>query len=250
MIDEHIIIDGYNAIFRDPALRDLARQDLERGRNELVRRVAEAFRGRRERITIVFDGNRAAVPGGRNRLGSVRIAFSIPPETADDKIQRLVEEARRVVQGRRRLSFRIVSSDREVAARAKLWGARTVGSQDFLNEVETRRTQAAEARLAGEQAEFRRKTGLRPPLAAPGPTRGAGGGVGGGVGTGGHPPAPSARPSSQGRGDHSGGGPGGPDRAADPAERERKPHLPGKAEVDEWERLFRERGDAGDDEEE
>jgi predicted RNA-binding protein with PIN domain len=135
MNDEHIMIDGYNAIFRIPALRDLANEDLERARAELVRRIAEAFRDRRERVTIVFDGNREVVAGRGSRSGGVRVVFSRPPQTADQEIQNLVEAAQGTASGKRRLNLRIVSSDREVAERARLWGAKAMSVENFLHDM-------------------------------------------------------------------------------------------------------------------
>jgi predicted RNA-binding protein with PIN domain len=149
MNEEHIIIDGYNAIFRHPALRAVAAADLERARTELARRIAEAFPGHTTLLVIVFDGHRdVALAGRTRRFGRVRVIFSRPPESADQRIQKLIEEARRVKQGRRRLDFRVVSSDREVSGRARLWGARAVSSDEFLKEVEERRGVAARTREA------------------------------------------------------------------------------------------------------
>lgn len=151
MIEEHIIIDGYNVIFRDATLRETGRADLERARGELLRRIAEAFPGHTPLLIVVFDGARAgAPPSARERMGRVRVVFSRPPETADQRIQRLIEEARRVSPGRRQLDFRVVSSDREVAGRARLWGARAVGIEEFLRDVEERRRVAAQSRAAAE----------------------------------------------------------------------------------------------------
>jgi predicted RNA-binding protein with PIN domain len=144
MNDEHIMIDGYNAIFRTPAFRDQASQDLEGARAELVRRIAEAFRGRRERVTVVFDGNREAVAGRAPQGGGVRVVFSRPPETADQRIQRLVEETQRAASGKSQLNLRIVSSDREVAGRARLWGAKAVSVEQFFRELEPQNRRGGE----------------------------------------------------------------------------------------------------------
>jgi predicted RNA-binding protein with PIN domain len=200
MIEEHIIIDGYNVIFRDAALREMARTDLERARGELLRRIAEAFPGHAPLLIVVFDGARAAPPAGaRERLGRVRVLFSRPPETADHRIQRQIEDARRVAQGRRQLEFRVVSSDREVAGRARLWGARAVGIEEFLGEVEERRRVAAQSRTAAESRAAAR-------LADP------------------RPPARRERPAGDPAGEQA---------------NERKPELRAPGEIDAWEKLFR-----------
>jgi len=152
MNDEHIMIDGYNAIFRTPVLRDQASEDLERARVELVRRIAEAFRGRRERVTVVFDGNREVVAGRAPQGGGVHVVFSRPPETADQRIQRLIEDAQRAESGKRQLNLRIVSSDREVAERARLWGAKAVSVEQFLRELEQRSGRGGESGRGRESA--------------------------------------------------------------------------------------------------
>jgi ribosomal protection tetracycline resistance protein len=136
---QHILVDGYNAIFRLPGLRDLARRDLERAREELVRRLAEALgrSGSKVRITVVFDGNQVAA-GARGKrtggAGKVAVLFSAPGETADQRIQRLVEAGRSAAKGRQAY-FRVVSSDRELAGRAQLWGAEAVTCEAFMLEL-------------------------------------------------------------------------------------------------------------------
>ena len=88
------LIDGYNVIFRDPELRVLARTDLERARDELVRRLADSLYSRGGGITVVLDGREGGSGPARTRSrGGVRVIFSSPPETADQRIQKLIESA-------------------------------------------------------------------------------------------------------------------------------------------------------------
>jgi predicted RNA-binding protein with PIN domain len=134
---QHTLVDGYNAIFRLPGLRDLARQDLERAREELVRRLAEALGAGGARITVIFDGNQVAA-GARGKrtggTGKVAVLFSAPGETADERIQRLIEAGRSAAKGGQ-ATFRVVSSDRELAGRARLWGAEVVTCEAFMLEL-------------------------------------------------------------------------------------------------------------------
>ena len=238
MIEEHIIIDGYNVIFRDPALRELGRSDLERARGELLRRLAEAFPGHAPLLVVVFDGARGAEPSGvRARLGRVRVIFSRPPESADERIHRLIEEARRVSTGRRQLEFRVVSSDREVAGRARLWGARSVGVEEFLREVEERRRVAAQSRAVAESRAFSRLMDPRPspqrerPAGAESAERRAR--LGGAHRA---PPSGAGAAGAAAGGAAAGGAAGG---AAGDAAGERKPELHAPGEIDAWEKIFR-----------
>jgi predicted RNA-binding protein with PIN domain len=131
------VIDGYNVIFRDPELRVLARTDLERARDELVRKLAESLYSRGGGITVVFDGREGGPGPGRTRSrGGVRVIFSSPPETADQRIQKLIESAGASgPAGARAVGWLVVSSDREVADRARLWGAKVESGEDFLSAI-------------------------------------------------------------------------------------------------------------------
>ncbi len=150
MATEQIIIDGYNLIFRSPALRQLVETSLEAARDELQRLLEEAYRYRSERVTLVFDGDRDPSRVGRTRTGVVRVLFSEPPESADDLIRRLVDQEARRPSRKRQLSCRVVTSDEAVAQYARLSSAKAVGAESFVQ-------------------------GLGPPRSAP-PGAGAGGG--------------------------------------------------------------------------
>jgi hypothetical protein len=88
-------------------------------------------------ITVVFDGREGEPGTSRSRGGgAVRVVFSKPPESADQCIQKLIETARASGRaGAPAVAWRVVSSDREVAGRARLWGARVTSVEGFLAEV-------------------------------------------------------------------------------------------------------------------
>jgi predicted RNA-binding protein with PIN domain len=129
MSDEHIIVDGYNVIFRSPRWREMAQSNLERARDDLLRVLAEALGGQGKRVTVVFD-SREHMVGVPSRHRHVRVLFAT--ETADVRIQALVEDERRRSGGRKRLAVRVVTSDAEVAGRARLWGAKAVSVEVFV----------------------------------------------------------------------------------------------------------------------
>ncbi|MEZ5066532.1 MAG: NYN domain-containing protein [bacterium] len=154
------VVDGYNLLFRD---RDDG-TSLQDARQELLRRI-DAIRRAGEPYVVVFDGR----PGRgmrREHAPGLEVLFARSPESADDLIVQLVREAPR-------RQTRVVTRDRELAARVRSAGGIVVDPDE----------------------------GLRPPR-----RRGAA------------PPPP----------------PGG------------KPPPPEGLALDEWERLFRERGEAGD----
>lgn len=133
----HIIIDGYNLIRQSDSLRDFERISLERGRDELIRRVAEYRKARGHKITVVFDGWQGGSPEEeRLREDSVHIVYSRKGETADEVIKRMV-------RAERGIELVVVSSDREVAAAAARAGGVAISSPAFeerMGEGETRET--------------------------------------------------------------------------------------------------------------
>jgi predicted RNA-binding protein with PIN domain len=120
------LIDGYNVIRSDPALRGHEAGGLNAGRAALLRRLAEAVRDRDEVFTVVFDGARQhaddqpADPAG----GRLEVVFALAPETADDML--------RTLAARWRDACVVVSSDRAVETAAWRAGAVAVRVEAFL----------------------------------------------------------------------------------------------------------------------
>jgi predicted RNA-binding protein with PIN domain len=121
------LIDGYNVIRSDPALRvHEAAAGLDAGRAALLRRLTEVARDRDEAFTVVFDGVRQhagdepEAPGA----GRIEVVFSRAPETADDVLRSLA--------ARWRDACVVVSSDRAVETAAWRAGAIAVRVEAFL----------------------------------------------------------------------------------------------------------------------
>jgi len=116
----HIIIDGYNV-----TKTGYGGLPLEAQRSRLVAGLAALAARTGAEVTVVFDGTdvhgvRVQSPRG------VRVLFSLPGETADERIRQLVAgepPGRPVV---------VVSSDREVADGVRRSGARPVPSVGLL----------------------------------------------------------------------------------------------------------------------
>lgn len=120
----HIIVDGYNLIRQSPALLAREREDLARGREALIARLAAYRRLKPHRITVVFDGGKApAFSPPRDRLQGIAVIYSRSGETADSVILRLA--------ARERERALVVSSDRTVMRLAAESGAAAVDSPEF-----------------------------------------------------------------------------------------------------------------------
>jgi predicted RNA-binding protein with PIN domain len=125
----HIIIDGYNLIRQSPSLSTIDQQDLQAGREALIRQLATYRRMRPHRITVVFDGTNAPPDCGRQpSLGGVHVTFSRRGELADAVIKRLAV--------REREKALVVSSDQEILCFAESRGAAVIRARDFESKMQ------------------------------------------------------------------------------------------------------------------
>jgi predicted RNA-binding protein with PIN domain len=86
-----VLVDGYNLIRNDPALKAIEARSLDAGRRALVSRLMTTFDLRSNEITVVFDGaNAPALAPASERYGQVRVVYSRQGETADAVLGRLV----------------------------------------------------------------------------------------------------------------------------------------------------------------
>lgn len=121
----HFILDGYNLIKKTPAL---LRFRLKEGREALVRLIEkESLKGsERNQMTIVFDGQ-AGVWGG-DAGTKIKSVFT-SDESADDRIKKIVEEAKD------RKNIVVVTDDREIRFYIRALGARPLSVAEFLGKV-------------------------------------------------------------------------------------------------------------------
>jgi predicted RNA-binding protein with PIN domain len=136
LMSTHVVIDGYNLIFSDPAFAEIAERNLQQARDELVR-LLSAYRTRSgSDITVVFDGAREALPQERmERHSGITVVFSGAGEKADSVVGEITE---RLVNEHSAESVVVVSSDREVSQRTRRRGAEVRGSREFANRVRAR----------------------------------------------------------------------------------------------------------------
>ena len=124
----HIIIDGYNLIRQSNSLSDLDSQDLQRGRDALVEKLAAYKRLKRHKITVVFDGTNApSFSQRRESFKGIEINFSRNGELADTVIKRMAAREREMAL--------IVSSDLDIVNYAESRGAATVSSPIFEQKI-------------------------------------------------------------------------------------------------------------------
>jgi predicted RNA-binding protein with PIN domain len=117
------VLDGYNVIRRDPALRTRETESLQAGRAALLALVGRIARRSADTFTVVFDGAR---PGaGPPPSGRVQVVFSSPSESADDVLRRLGAGLRD--------GGVVVTSDRSVQTAVRRSGGIAVSAEAFLS---------------------------------------------------------------------------------------------------------------------
>ncbi|HNR14083.1 MAG TPA: NYN domain-containing protein [Thermodesulfobacteriota bacterium] len=124
-----LIIDGYNLIRQSAALREHDRESLEKGRGELLRKLASYQRIKRYHITVVFDGwIHGETSEGRDRVAGITVQFSRRGEKADVVIRRLASQYQDQAV--------VVTSDRDLGYACIQEGSEVVSSQEFEGRLE------------------------------------------------------------------------------------------------------------------
>jgi len=109
------LVDGHNLLYRDPELQRYMPEDPERARKALERRLAG-----RARTHLFYDGGPGGRPSRAHRQG-LELHYS-GAGSADDAIVAWL----RAHPDRRSV---VITTDRELAARARAHGAQVAGSR-------------------------------------------------------------------------------------------------------------------------
>jgi predicted RNA-binding protein with PIN domain len=128
---QKMIVDGYNVLHADPELKRMIRQDLQKARRILVRRLTDYLEDRRVQVTLVFDGRGGLTDVDVEIPGKLQILYSAAGQTADELIVGMLERS----DSPRR--FIVVTSDMaDIGRTARAMGAGLLSSQDFLSRIQ------------------------------------------------------------------------------------------------------------------
>ncbi|MGH2775441.1 MAG: NYN domain-containing protein [Actinomycetota bacterium] len=117
-----LLVDGYNVSKTEGGFGDLS---LEHQRNRLVDEIDRLARMRKVPSTIVFDGALIEPASVRRKRRTVVVAYSRPPEIADDHLVALLEE-------RPNHPVIVVTNDRELQAKSVALGATIARAEQLL----------------------------------------------------------------------------------------------------------------------
>ena len=128
---DYIIVDGYNLIFAWDELSELAAQDLDNARQQLLDRLAN-YRGFRGcELVVVFDGYRVkGSKGSREDHHDVNVVYTKENETGDMYIEKLANSIGKNYR------VRVVTSDGLIQLSALRSGVLRMSSREFIPEVE------------------------------------------------------------------------------------------------------------------
>lgn len=91
-----LLVDGYNIIGDWPELKQLKTNDFEGARDQLIEKMAEyqAFSGMK--VIVIFDAHMVSGIGKKYKNYRVEVVYTKENETADERIERLVKELKRI----------------------------------------------------------------------------------------------------------------------------------------------------------
>ena len=127
---QKMIVDGYNVLHADPDLKQMIRGNLQKARQNLVRRVTDYLGNRRVQVTLVFDGRGGLTDVDVEIPGRLQVVYSAAGQTADELIVGILERSDNPRQ------FIVVTSDMaDIGRTAGAMGAGLLSSRDFLRRI-------------------------------------------------------------------------------------------------------------------
>lgn len=118
----NIIIDGYNL------LKALYASSLEEDIDEFLKIIEDYRQDKKCKITVIFDGyNNYSLKENEKKFGGTRVIYTSRDIKADKKIIDLAKQAGKGVI--------VISSDNFVRNNVERYGAVTISSQDFIENI-------------------------------------------------------------------------------------------------------------------
>lgn len=136
---EYLLIDGYNVIFSWDDLADLAKENIDGARNELLERMSNVQGFVDMTVIVVFDAYK--VEGHKEEIlkhGNVYVVYTKEAETADHYIEKVVHEIGKKYQ------VTVVTSDYIEQIIIRSQGCLLLSSKEFQKEVQSIQKQIME----------------------------------------------------------------------------------------------------------
>ncbi|WP_202081223.1 NYN domain-containing protein [Caldalkalibacillus salinus] len=95
-MEDILIVDGYNIIGATKSMGILNDDDLGNARDWLIEKLAEYQGYKGIKVYIIFDAHMVPGIGSKLKQRSIDIIYTKENETADERIEKLVQEIKRV----------------------------------------------------------------------------------------------------------------------------------------------------------
>jgi len=146
-----LIVDGYNVLFAQKELEELAKIDLGLARTRLAELIDNFASYKKWQIILVFDGYKAkGNPGEKTKFNTIRLVYTREGQTADAYIEELA------TQIGRNYNARVVTSDSLVQLSSWRSGLLRMSAREFWAEVESAQGQIRELLANLRQSENRK----------------------------------------------------------------------------------------------
>lgn len=130
---QQIIVDGYNVMHADPALRLQLEKDIEAARGALISRLDHYVQQKQVKMTVVFDGRGGLADSAAIIPGRLQVVYTPTGQSAD---QFIVETVAGHPSAR---SYIVVTSDMvDIGRRLRGLGAQVMTSPAFLDRLRRR----------------------------------------------------------------------------------------------------------------
>jgi predicted RNA-binding protein with PIN domain len=129
---DHLLIDGWNVCWKIPEIAADIPQRSREARQKFNRLVKNCLAEKKVVYQIVYDGQPDIVPGESVKNPNIR--FSKNPEKADQLIISFLRKQRVPRQ------WTVITSDRELANKAKSLEAGILSSEDFITRLRRHKT--------------------------------------------------------------------------------------------------------------
>jgi predicted RNA-binding protein with PIN domain len=128
--DRYVIIDGYNFIFANEELKNLADKEISVARDTVTRLMCDYCAFNKSKAIIVFDAyKRSEGEGSVERLGDVSVVYTKSAETADSYIEKTTYDMAR------EHTVRVVTSDFQEQLVILGAGGLRVSAKEFYKEL-------------------------------------------------------------------------------------------------------------------
>lgn len=128
-----ILIDGYNVLFAQDDLQEMMRagKPLGEAREALMRRLAEELGGLARETVVIFDAMKNPPQRPRQtKAHGIRVVFAERADGADSMIETLITSAAKP------RDLTVVSGDGRIQEAARRRGARAIGAERFMQELD------------------------------------------------------------------------------------------------------------------